>query len=92
MDGPCLENGEEPFPHDCFLTWFRTGEKERRKMGFGTWNEARIGAAHRTSWRGLICHCLILYEDRRDKVRLGSAKMPVLSPVNFPSELVSIFT
>ena len=46
-------------------TWRRTVEKERNKLGFGSWAETRKVATDRDEWR-LLISSPILYGERRN--------------------------
>jgi hypothetical protein len=41
------------------------GERERKHLGFRSWNDVAMRAKDRTEWRGLI-HGPILYTERRN--------------------------
>jgi hypothetical protein len=46
-------------------TWRRTVERERKHLGFKSWNDVAMRAKDRTEWRGLI-HGPILHTERRN--------------------------
>ena len=46
-------------------TWRRTVERERKHLGFRSWNDAATRARDRTEWRGLI-NGPILHRERRN--------------------------